>query len=286
MNQCKASFFWENWRHVLSWEQDSGIAVLFRDRRDWEELPAHFREELQWNYQVVFFELPRLEQLFDEADAGQVRDYETAEALAKWRSGQWMVVGDFSFQQHVRALGERENWRQQSCVRVLLGEDFQMAGREEVWLRDRQGNTCYRKRLPLQTADWWVILHRRDPWERELYAWKEKLFGEGRDVCEELAEPLRILYGIPIVVGTYFALLSVFWHRAEHDAGGEAWERAARELIQLAGKRRRTEQEGILLPTKNLPLLIRMAAEGCERLPEEQHGGREQIELFYRMFLL
>lgn len=280
MKRWEAGYFWKNWERELCWEQDSCAAVLFSSREIWEELPHTFREKLMWRYQVLFFEMEVPSSVNEKKQTGTER---TVHQLRQWHPDNWIVVGNFAFQQWVRSLEEKGIKPLCACIHILTGSDFQVAGSRDVWLRDRQGRTYYQKEVAEREEDGWVILHRRDRLERKVDAWRKKLFGEcGRDLCEELAEPLLILYGIPIEIGSYFALRYLFgvWERGAVRPG--RWERAYQEIVRLGKECRKMEIEGTVIPEKNLPLLVRMAADGIQRLPEGQQLSIETIEGFYR----
>lgn len=109
-----------------------------------------------------------------------------------------------------------------------------------------------------------------------------------RDICEELSEPLRVVYGIPMEIGSYFALLHLYRLLPEGEqekvcrmlglkAGYGGW-----QLERLAHRYRKDELDGILLPGKDVLLLTQMAMEGIENYPEREQITWEQAELFYR----
>lgn len=280
MKRWEAGHFWKNWERELCRGQDSYVAVLFSSREIWDMLPRTFREKLLWRYQVLFFEMEVPSPAYEKKQTGTEQ---TVHQLMEWHPDIWIVVGDFTFQQWVRSLEEKGTRAIRACIRILTGSDFQVAGSRDVWLRDRQGRTYYEKEVAGREEDGWVILHRRDRLERKVSVWRRKLFGEcGRDLCEELAEPLTILYGIPIEIGGYFALRYLFdvWERGAVRPG--RWERAYQEIVRLGKECRKMEIESMVIPEKNLPLLIRMAADGIQKLPEGQQLSIETIEGFYR----
>lgn len=279
MKRWEAEYFWDHWERELTWEQDSCVAGLFSSRDLWEGLPAAFRESLMWRYQILPLEIagrPHGGIRYEK----KVR--ERKQQLKQWKPADWAVVGDFAFQQWAAVFAEEVSQPMGACVHILTGSDFQVAGSEDVWLRDREGRTHCRKRMERE-QDVWVMLHKRDPLEQKVFAWRKKLFGEcGRDLLEELAEPLLILYGVPIEIGGYFALRYLFCAWGKETAKPDRWEKAYRDLVRLGQRYRRAEIEGLMIPEKNLPLLTRMAADGIMGLPERQRPGKEMIEGFYR----
>lgn len=290
----------------LVWKKGSRLAVLFERRGYWGELSEDFLEELSFYYDVLFLEEHQLGNENISIESWQKQ----REQLNQWKPDGLIGMGGFSLLQKTCWLRES---LEEAEIPILLfsGKDrWQAFFRETLWIRGIDGRTCYwgyRKQHEkdlmvlaedfmeehtLQTAD--------HDLERTIYQWK-KLFrrfaaeeneedGDNeskRDLCEELAEPLRILYGIPMEIGNCFALLylyrqlsaeqdRLFCQWLELDEGCAGW-----YLEELAQRCCREEITGIVLPERDVPLLTEMAMEGIENYPLGQQIGWEQVEEFY-----
>ena len=112
-----------------------------------------------------------------------------------------------------------------------------------------------------------------------------------RDSCEELAEPLSILYGVPVEIGSYFALCYLYERLSEEQQQEmchslEIEQPAHWYLESLAAQFRRNEITGIWLCEKDIWLFTQMAMEGMENYPRESLLSWRQVEDFYRRFLM
>lgn len=293
-------------KYCLAWKKGSRLAVLFERWGYWEELSEEFIEELSFYYDVMHLEEYQLE----NENLSIANWQQQKELLSQWKPDGLIGIGGFSLLQKTCWL--RDSLEEPEIPILLFsGKDrWQAFFRETLWIRGRDGRTCYWGYRKQHEKDLLVLVEdfmEEDlqtvdhDLEQAIYQWK-KLFWrfatEGneedgdheskRDLCEELAEPLRVLYGIPMEIGSYFALLylyrqlssekdRLFCQWLELDEGCAGW-----YLEGLAQRCCREEITGIVLPERDVPLLTEMAMEGIENYPLGQQIGWEQVEEFYR----
>lgn len=321
MRRLKAASFSEQWKRSLGWQKETRVAVLFETRWDWEILPEHFRESFIWHFQVSFLEI-------EAGRQGRVEEQlnPCMETLREWRTEALVAIGEFYLLQKVCLLRERLHGENGERIPVLLlsGKDrWQDFFGNMLWMRGGNGETDYwgyvgghEKDALVMTQDGEFQDFTPDAFEqgmdvlRSAFWETDAVFGitgtEGRegektkrtyrycgmerDICRELAEPLRVLYGIPMETGSYFALLYLYRLLPEQRkkkiceycgrfgiSGGHAgW-----QLERLADRYRRDWVSGILIPRGDVPVLTQMAMEGIENHPVERQIGWEQVSSFY-----
>lgn len=302
MRQQKAASFFRNWKKVLGWRRGCRIVVVLENRWEWDNLPGGFREDFIWYYEVLFLELEMGSlQLKRELFKKDFR------ILLDWQPEVLVGVGGFCLLQRVCLLRDGLG-SERTAVLLFSGRDrWQSFFRDALWIRGGNGQTEYWGYMEKNKQDVLVLMREGELWEgltdrfaREIdkfcMAFRKvcaKSCGTEcdsieRDICEELAEPLRVLYGIPIEIGRYFSLLYLYqlfseWERKavcrllRIEEGHADWclERLAQEYCGA-------EVDGILLPEQDVPMLTQMAMEGIENYPRRQQPGWEQVELFYR----
>lgn len=192
--------------------------------------------------------------------------------------------------------------------------------RELVWIRDCEGRTCWSGKAGWKEEDRIIMPKLMDPVNRR--CWKEiqhlentliklpsmshRSREEKRElhyVWEELAEPLRLRYGVPEWKGILLAIRYLYAEAfgklrlidAQRDTRpvstpGELC------LTDAPGKLRpvlpaalevygHAFEEELWIPAGDLRLLSSMALEGIEMLPQQEHLSWQQIKQFYMKFV-
>ena len=192
--------------------------------------------------------------------------------------------------------------------------------RELVWIRDCEGRTCWSGKAGWKEEDRIIMPKLMDPVNRR--CWKEiqhlentliklpsmshRSREEKRElhyVWEELAEPLRLRYGVPEWKGILLAIRYLY-----ADAFGKLRLIDAQRdnrpvstpgelcLTDAPGKLRpvlpaaleaygHAFEEELWIPAGDLRLLSSMALEGIEMLPQQEHLSWQQIKQFYMKFV-
>lgn len=296
MRRLRAASFSCQWKKKLGWEQGSRVAVLLENRWNWDRLPEKFRENFIWYYDVLFL----------EADMGDIQQkpieiQELTEKLLDWQPEALVAVGNFCLLQRILLLRAKTGMEEIPVLLFSDGDRWQSFFQDDLWIRGRDGETEYWGYVGQNERDALVITEGGefredvpDAFAKELYRFRSSLqdvWESGtieRDLCYELAEPLRVLYGIPMETGSYFSLLYLYrlLSRQERERVcrllGVRDAHADWRLEGLAKRYRRGEMFGILLSERDVPLLTQMAMEGIENYPVEMQPGWEQVEAFYR----
>lgn len=313
MRWLDAASFFCSWKKGLGWKRKSPVVVLAENAWDWNQLLERLPDEFGWYYEFYVLELSCVwfDGIEDPVIKGMLEQLERLEPEAV------IGVGSFPLLQRVCLL--RELLSREMPLLLLSGKDRVAAlFREDLWIRDSRGRTCYRGKVLAGEKDCLVVLPEGipffprsidyvkgkelfDSFETEIYRWRRALqrvfrteeFLEAapeieRDLCEELAEPLTILYGMPLEIGCYFALVCLYGLLGEQerqriclllgaDPAAGVW-----VLEQLAEQYRKEEIGNILLPREDISLLTEMTMEGMEGYPGQQRLTLEEIEAFYR----
>ena len=298
MRRLRAASFSSQWKKRLGWKPGSRVVVLLENRWDWDCLPEKFRESFLWYHEVLFLEI----------DTGGIRQRpqmirEWMEKLSGLRLEALVGVGSFSLLQRVLLLREKLE-SEQIPVLLFSGRDrWQALFREDLWIRGSDGETEYWGYVGKHEMDALVMTQKGefcddvpDAFAKELDRFRraiQEVYGSGteeteRDLCYELAEPLRVVCGIPMETGIYFSLLYLYrllsTQEQEKACGllGAGAERPDWKLEGMAQAYRREETAGILLSPQDVPLLTQMAMEGIENDPAGQQLGWESFDWVLR----
>lgn len=319
MRRLKAASFSDRWKRRLGWQREMRVVVLSGNRWEWELLPEKFRDTFIWHFEVSFLEI-------DDEKPGWAAERlcSCLETLRKWRAEALVAVGEFYLLQKVCLLREKLCGENGERVPVLLlsGKDrWQDFFGSMLWMRRASGETDYWGYMGSHERDALVMTQGGefkdfvpDAFEWEMDALRRALWEAGtvpgqtgsvgsavwedgwgycgikRDICRELAEPLRVRYGIPMEIGSYFALLFLYRSLPEQkkrrirehgERLGIFGEHAGWQLERLAHQYRWDWVSGILIPGRDVPLLTQMAMEGIENHPVERQIGWEQVRAFY-----
>lgn len=296
MRKIVISSFQKNAKKEFMWKKDSRVAVLFEHSGYWMEGMEWYMQELSIFCEVYYGE-------------GKKHWQKKKEELYRWNPEGIVGIGSFETLQKACWL---RNTLTDGNVPVILfsGKDrWQLLDKENLWIRKPDGSTVYwgyQKRnekdllvLPdaifqkkkIQTG-WEALETAMKPWQKGMNqllaeAAGMELMESTRTLLEELAEPMRICYGIPMEIGTYFAIMYLYrqlseeqkrklctWCKVKIAEGCWQLEKKAHELCFR-------ELSGVILPERDVFILTQMAMEGIENLPKEQQLSWQQVEQFY-----
>lgn len=290
MRRLEAASFSCQWKRKLGWRRGTRVVVLFEHRWDWERLPETFREKFIWHYDVLYMEIDTVgEAIWQMPECLQ----KYLELLQGMQPEGLAGIGGFAFLQWVVLLRERLGGKRIPML-LFSGRDRWWAFfREMLWVRGENGRTAYWGYVEGHKKDALVMVaggEFRDALPDDFEKEMERLWNAMAeyDICEELAEPLRILYGIPMEAGGYFALKYLYRQRTEREREeigkrlGNVEGHLDWRLERLAHQYRRLEVTSVLLSGRDIPLLTEMAMEAIENCQLEWQASWRFVEGFYR----
>lgn len=316
MKRIAAETFARQWRSWIISQKDSRAAVLLRSDADIKRKGLEsFFMNLRLNCQVD-------RMLWEDAEAAKKRLAET----------DLDFVLAFGGVQQLQEICRMRSAGKENCGRMQGELSWSLLffatepirdphwKRELVWIRDCEGRTCWSGKAGWKEEDWIIMPKLMDPVNRR--CWKEIQHLENtliklpsmshrsreekrelRYVWEELAEPLRLRYGVPEWKGILLAIRYLY-----ADAFGKLRlidaQRDTRPvstpgelcLTDAPGKLRpvlpaaleaygHAFEEELWIPAGDLRLLSSMALEGIEMLPQQEHLSWQQIKQFYMKFV-
>lgn len=316
MKRIAAETFARQWRSWIISQKDSRAAVLLRSDADIKRKGLEsFFMNLRLNCQVD-------RMLWEDAEAAKKRLAET----------DLDFVLAFGGVQQLQEICRMRSAGKENCGRMQGELSWSLLffatepirdphwKRELVWIRDCEGRTCWSGKAGWKEEDRIIMPKLMDPVNRR--CWKEIQHLENtliklpsmshrsreekrelRYVWEELAEPLRLRYGVPEWKGILLAIRYLY-----ADAFGKLRlidaQRDTRPvstpgelcLTDAPGKLRpvlpaaleaygHAFEEELWIPAGDLRLLSSMALEGIEMLPQQEHLSWQQIKQFYMKFV-
>lgn len=316
MKRIAAETFARQWRSWIISQKDSRVAVLLRSDADIKRKGLEsFFMNLRLNCQVD-------RMLWEDAEAAKKRLAET----------DLDFVLAFGGVQQLQEICRMRSAGKENCGRMQGELSWSLLffatepirdphwKRELVWIRDCEGRTCWSGKAGWKEEDRIIMPKLMDPVNRR--CWKEiqhlentliklpsmshRSREEKRElhyVWEELAEPLRLRYGVPEWKGILLAIRYLY-----ADAFGKLRlidaQRDTRPvstpgelcLTDAPGKLRpvlpaaleaygHAFEEELWIPAGDLRLLSSMALEGIEMLPQQEHLSWQQIKQFYMKFV-
>ena len=316
MKRIAAETFARQWRSWIISQKDSRAAVLLRSDADIKRKGLEsFFMNLRLNCQVD-------RMLWEDAEAAKKRLAET----------DLDFVLAFGGVQQLQEICRMRSAGKENCGRMQGELSWSLLffatepirdphwKRELVWIRDCEGRTCWSGKAGWKEEDQIIMPKLMDPVNRR--CWKEiqhlentliklpsmshRSREEKRElhyVWEELAEPLRLRYGVPEWKGILLAIRYLY-----ADAFGKLRlidaQRDTRPvstpgelcLTDAPGKLRpvlpaaleaygHAFEEELWIPAGDLRLLSSMALEGIEMLPQQEHLSWQQIKQFYMKFV-
>ena len=316
MKRIAAETFARQWRSWIISQTDSRAAVLLRSDADIKRKGLEsFFMNLRLNCQVD-------RMLWEDAEAAKKRLAET----------DLDFVLAFGGVQQLQEICRMRSAGKENCGRMQGELSWSLLffatepirdphwKRELVWIRDCEGRTCWSGKAGWKEEDRIIMPKLMDPVNRR--CWKEIQHLENtlinlpsmshrsreekrelRYVWEELAEPLRLRYGVPEWKGILLAIRYLY-----ADAFGKLRlidaQRDTRPvstpgelcLTDAPGKLRpvlpaileaygHAFEEELWIPAGDLRLLSSMALEGIEMLPQQEHLSWQQIKQFYMKFV-
>lgn len=316
MKRIAAETFARQWRSWIISQKDSRAAVLLRSDADIKRKGLEsFFMNLRLNCQVD-------RMLWEDAEAAKKRLAET----------DLDFVLAFGGVQQLQEICRMRSAGKDNCGRMQGELSWSLLffatepirdphwKRELVWIRDCEGRTCWSGKAGWKEEDRIIMPKLMDPVNRR--CWKEIQHLENtliklpsmshrsreekrelRYVWEELAEPLRLRYGVPEWKGILLAIRYLY-----ADAFGKLRlidaQRDTRPvstpgelcLTDAPGKLRpvlpaaleaygHAFEEELWIPAGDLRLLSSMALEGIEMLPQQEHLSWQQIKQFYMKFV-
>lgn len=316
MKRIAAETFARQWRSWIISQKDSRAAVLLRSDADIKRKGLEsFFMNLRLNCQVD-------RMLWEDAEAAKKRLAET----------DLDFVLAFGGVQQLQEICRMRSAGKENCGRMQGELSWSLLffatepirdphwKRELVWIRDCEGRTCWSGKAGWKEEDRIIMPKLMDPVNRR--CWKEiqhlentliklpsmshRSREEKRElhyVWEELAEPLRLRYGVPEWKGILLAIRYLY-----ADAFGKLRlidaQRDTRPvstpgelcLTDAPGKLRpvlpaaleaygHAFEEELWIPAGDLRLLSSMALEGIEMLPQQEHLSWQQIKQFYMKFV-
>lgn len=316
MKRIAAETFARQWRSWIISQKDSRVAVLLRSDADIKRKGLEsFFMNLRLNCQVD-------RMLWEDAEAAKKRLAET----------DLDFVLAFGGVQQLQEICRMRSAGKENCGRMQGELSWSLLffatepirdphwKRELVWIRDCEGRTCWSGKAGWKEEDRIIMPKLMDPVNRR--CWKEIQHLENtliklpsmshrsreekrelRYVWEELAEPLRLRYGVPEWKGILLAIRYLY-----ADAFGKLRlidaQRDTRPvstpgelcLTDAPGKLRpvlpaaleaygHAFEEELWIPAGDLRLLSSMALEGIEMLPQQEHLSWQQIKQFYMKFV-
>ena len=302
MRKVAFSVFQKKFKKDVMLVKDSRVAVLLEHSGYWWKLSEHFRQELSVSCKVFYLEMD-----YEKADW-----HNQTEKVCRWKPDVIVGIGGFEVLQRTCWL---RNVLPGEMVPVLLfsGKDrWKLLEKESLWIRNQEGETIYWGYQREQENDLLVltdeVVNQKESeteprgiemlgravaiWQRGIdnllaeeqdLGWSEKK----RTLLEELAEPLRIRYGIPMEIGIYYGVLYVYRQLTEKQKQRlctyckvkiteGCW-----HLEKIAHQVCTKELTGTILPVNDIFLLTQMAMEGIENLPPQQQLSWKQVETFY-----
>lgn len=316
MKRIAAETFARQWRSWIISQKDSRVAVLLRSDADIKRKGLEsFFMNLRLNCQVD-------RMLWEDAEAAKKRLAET----------DLDFVLAFGGVQQLQEICRMRSAGKENCGRMQGELSWSLLffatepirdphwKRELVWIRDCEGRTCWSGKAGWKEEDRIIMPKLMDPVNRR--CWKEIQHLENtlinlpsmshrsreekrglRYVWEELAEPLRLRYGVPEWKGILLAIRYLY-----ADAFGKLRlidaQRDTRP-VSTPGELCLTDAPGKLcpvlpaaleayghafeeelwIPAGDLRLLSSMALEGIEMLPQQEHLSWQQIKQFYMKFV-
>lgn len=316
MKRIAAETFARQWRSWIISQKDSRAAVLLRSDADIKRKGLEsFFMNLRLNCQVD-------RMLWEDAEAAKKRLTET----------DLDFVLAFGGVQQLQEICRMRSAGKENCGRMQGELSWSLLffatepirdphwKRELVWIRDCEGRTCWSGKAGWKEEDRIIMPKLMDPVNRR--CWKEiqhlentliklpsmshRSREEKRElhyIWEELAEPLRLRYGVPEWKGILLAIRYLY-----ADAFGKLRlidaQRDTRPvstpgelcLTDAPGKLRpvlpaaleaygHAFEEELWIPAGDLRLLSSMALEGIEMLPQQEHLSWQQIKQFYMKFV-
>lgn len=316
MKRIAAETFARQWRLWIISQKDSRAAVLLRSDADIKRKGLEsFFMNLRLNCQVD-------RMLWEDAEAAKKRLAET----------DLDFVLAFGGVQQLQEICRMRSAGKENCGRMQGELSWSLLffatepirdphwKRELVWIRDCEGRTCWSGKAGWKEEDRIIMPKLMDPVNRR--CWKKIQHLENtlinlpsmshrsreekrelRYVWEELAEPLRLRYGVPEWKGILLAIRYLY-----ADAFGKLRlidaQRDTRPvstpgelcLTDAPGKLRpvlpavleaygHAFEEELWIPAGDLRLLSSMALEGIEMLPQQEHLSWQQIKQFYMKFV-
>lgn len=335
MKQVGWEFFQQNITEYFPWKKGSRVAVLLEPLGYREEKWEMMHRELALHYEWKYIEEEYKDEDGREKQSGQLgkersdqRFQNRIEMLSQWKPDGILGMGSFSYLQKVYWLRDHGSNGDVPLLLLSDGDRWQELCRDTLWIRGGDGRTfawgyCKKNERDLlvlpedrkqseEQGQWWdrTETKRRQSGTTDLFCERDV---RGRTLVEELAEPLKILLDIPMIVGSYYALLYLYPLLTGEQRRG-LWKIVAEEmLMQICsgkeGEKRwktlsgQVEKEhadwwlektvqtvcpeavrGVVIPEESVPMLTEMAMEGIENVPPEQQLGWQQVERFYRWF--
>lgn len=303
MRKVALSAFRRELKKEFYCKKDSRVAVLLEHSGHWWKLSDSFRHELAIACEVLYLEMG-----LEEADWQK-----QMEEVRQWKPDEIVGIGGFEVLQRACWL---RNTLSEETVPILLisGKDrWQMLEKELLWIRNQEGETVYWGYQRQQEKDFLVLpdevfqKKKSDTGQNGLEVlgsaiekWKNgieyllteentlELDEKKRTLLEELAEPMRIRYGIPMEIGLYYGILYVYRILSEEQKQ-ELCNHCKVKIVEgcwhlekMAHQVCAKELAGVVLSERDVFLLTQMAMEGIENLPIEQQLSWQQVELFYR----
>lgn len=324
MKRMAAETFARQWRSWIISKKDSRIAVLLRSDADMQRKGMEsFFMDLRLNCQVdrlIWEDGETIQKRLAESDPDFVLasgGLQELQEICRMRS---------VWEQNRERMPEYQPWGllffAMEPVRELHWK------REFVWIRDLEGQNGWRGRAGWRAEDQIVMPKLMDP-EREY--WKEiqrmektlinlpfmshrsrEEKRELRYVWEELAEPLRLRYGVPEWKGILLAIRYLYADASGDtrpinasgepcliDALGVTCPKNIPGELCLTGAQGEPRlilpaaleayaqalEEELWIPAGDTDLLSSMALEGIEMLPQQEHLSWQQIKQFYMKFM-
>ncbi len=301
MRKVAMETFQEKQDKSFIWKKDSRVAVLLEHSGHWWGILETLFQELAIDCEVRYYEVIADESVWDKQ----------RQEIYQWEPEGLVGLGGFDVLQRVCWL---HNTMVNESHRMWLvsGRDrWHLLEKDILWIRNRNGETVYwgyqRKSeqdlliLPDEImnesdfkTEWrkWELLRRANAiWQKglnELLVEKSTDEEEsGRTLLEELAEPMRILYGIPMEIGIYYGIMYLY-RQLSMEQKKELCNHCGVELKQgiwcfekQVLESCENELSCVCLSQRDIYHLTQMAMEGIENLPPNQQLSWQQVEDFY-----
>ncbi len=304
MRKVAFSAFRRELKKEFIWKKDSRVAVLLEHSGYWQRISESFLRELVITCEVVYLEADSQEEAIWQKQLEKVR---------RWKIDGIIGIGSYEILQ--KACWLRNTFLEETVPILLFsGRDcWQMLEKDTLWIRNREGDTLYWGYQKENETDLLVfpdeVLHKKksengqigleilggaiEKWKNGIeYLLTEEntleLDEKKRMLLEELAEPMRIRYGIPMEIGLYYGIIYLYRILSEEHKQKLCIRCKVKitegiwQLEKIAHQVCAKELAGVVLSERDVFLLTKMAMEGIENLPLGQQLSWQQVELFYR----